>query len=274
MIAGAEVDARTYLLPDAVTWGGIASGILAASALNPFEPWLSAGAAVARALGTAVAVVLAMGLRPDQRSRRSRLWRCQARGGGRCLATACVDTVLLRTRDLPCFGDGHVRTPARWEHRCDSEVAVRCIFMPRPMAGLLCVPAVRLMIRSELHGSAGAEDAKSRGRSVEPVPVWPSPRAPIWVLPRWGAAARGVPARIITSGPTASDPTSSLPLPPAATPCLLDGAPSYSQVINSGVREGQRKRTIRQQASCTHSYKSNRSSEHYSPHSKSPSRDG
>ncbi len=58
MIAGAEVDARTYLLPDAVTWGGIASGILAASALNPFEPWLSAGAAVARALGTAVAVVL------------------------------------------------------------------------------------------------------------------------------------------------------------------------------------------------------------------------
>ena len=41
MIAGAEVDARTYLLPDAVTWGGIAFGILAAPALNPFEPWLS-----------------------------------------------------------------------------------------------------------------------------------------------------------------------------------------------------------------------------------------
>jgi prepilin signal peptidase PulO-like enzyme (type II secretory pathway) len=138
MIAGAEVDARTYLLPDAVTWGGIASGILAASALNPFEPWLSAGAAVARALGTAVAVVLAMGLRPDQRSRRSRLWRCQARGGGRRLASACVDTVLLLARDLPCFGDGHVRTPARWEHRCDSEVAVRCVPVPRPLAGLLC----------------------------------------------------------------------------------------------------------------------------------------
>jgi leader peptidase (prepilin peptidase) / N-methyltransferase len=58
MIAGAEVDARTYLLPDTVTWSGIAFGILAASALNPFEPWLSAGAAVARAAGTAFALVL------------------------------------------------------------------------------------------------------------------------------------------------------------------------------------------------------------------------
>jgi leader peptidase (prepilin peptidase) / N-methyltransferase len=58
MIAGAEVDARTYLLPDTVTWGGIAFGVLAAAALNPFEPWLSAGAAVARAAGTAFALVL------------------------------------------------------------------------------------------------------------------------------------------------------------------------------------------------------------------------
>jgi len=58
MIAGAEVDARTYLLPDAVTWSAIALGILAASALNPFEPWLSAGAAVARGVWTAAALAL------------------------------------------------------------------------------------------------------------------------------------------------------------------------------------------------------------------------
>jgi leader peptidase (prepilin peptidase) / N-methyltransferase len=58
MIAGAEVDARTYLLPDAVTWSGIALGILAASALNPFQPWLSAGAAAARAAGIASALAL------------------------------------------------------------------------------------------------------------------------------------------------------------------------------------------------------------------------
>jgi leader peptidase (prepilin peptidase)/N-methyltransferase len=59
MIAGAEVDARTYLLPDAVTWGGIVSGILAAVALNSFDPWwTSAGTAVMRAAATAFALAL------------------------------------------------------------------------------------------------------------------------------------------------------------------------------------------------------------------------
>jgi leader peptidase (prepilin peptidase)/N-methyltransferase len=58
MIAGAEVDARTYLLPDTVTWSALALGILAASALNPFQPWLSAEAAVARAASIAAALAL------------------------------------------------------------------------------------------------------------------------------------------------------------------------------------------------------------------------
>jgi leader peptidase (prepilin peptidase)/N-methyltransferase len=59
MIAGAEVDARTHLLPDTVTCGGIALGILAAPALDPFEPWRSTTAAAgARAAGTAFALVL------------------------------------------------------------------------------------------------------------------------------------------------------------------------------------------------------------------------
>ncbi len=58
MIAGADVDARMYLLPDTVTWGGITLGILAAPALDPFEPWLSAEASGARAAGTALALVL------------------------------------------------------------------------------------------------------------------------------------------------------------------------------------------------------------------------
>jgi len=57
MIAGAEVDARTYLLPDTVP-GRHRFGVLAAPALNPFEPWLSAGTAVVRAAGTAFALVL------------------------------------------------------------------------------------------------------------------------------------------------------------------------------------------------------------------------
>jgi leader peptidase (prepilin peptidase)/N-methyltransferase len=59
MIAGAEVDARTHLLPDSVTCGGIALGILAAPALDPFEPWQSATAAAgARAAATAFALLL------------------------------------------------------------------------------------------------------------------------------------------------------------------------------------------------------------------------
>jgi leader peptidase (prepilin peptidase) / N-methyltransferase len=58
MIAAAEVDARTYLLPDTVTWSAIALGILAASVLDPFQPWLSAGAAAARAAATATALIL------------------------------------------------------------------------------------------------------------------------------------------------------------------------------------------------------------------------
>jgi hypothetical protein len=58
---GAEVDTRTYLLPDTITWGAIALGILSAPVLNPFEPWVSAGAALARATGTAFALVLLRG---------------------------------------------------------------------------------------------------------------------------------------------------------------------------------------------------------------------
>jgi leader peptidase (prepilin peptidase)/N-methyltransferase len=59
MIAGAQVDARTYLLPNAVTWGAIVSGILAAPALDSLSPWwISGGAAIARATATALALLL------------------------------------------------------------------------------------------------------------------------------------------------------------------------------------------------------------------------
>jgi leader peptidase (prepilin peptidase)/N-methyltransferase len=57
MIAGAEVDARTFLLPDTVTFGTLVSGILAAPALDQLDPGLAAGEAVARAGGT-VAILL------------------------------------------------------------------------------------------------------------------------------------------------------------------------------------------------------------------------
>jgi leader peptidase (prepilin peptidase) / N-methyltransferase len=60
MIAGADIDARTFLLPDLVTGGTLLSGILAAPLLNPHDPpALALGAAVLRAIGTA-AVLLAV----------------------------------------------------------------------------------------------------------------------------------------------------------------------------------------------------------------------
>lgn len=49
MVAGADVDARTFLLPDPITWGAVASGIVAAPLLDAATPWIAAGEAIARA---------------------------------------------------------------------------------------------------------------------------------------------------------------------------------------------------------------------------------
>jgi leader peptidase (prepilin peptidase) / N-methyltransferase len=58
MVAGAEIDARTFLLPDLVTWGAIICGILAAPLLSTTEPWAAVGETIARA--GCVAGVLAL----------------------------------------------------------------------------------------------------------------------------------------------------------------------------------------------------------------------
>jgi leader peptidase (prepilin peptidase)/N-methyltransferase len=58
MVAGAEVDARTFLIPDTVTGGTLLVGILAAAALDPLAPGGSALAALARAGGTVATLLL------------------------------------------------------------------------------------------------------------------------------------------------------------------------------------------------------------------------
>ena len=58
MIAGADVDARTFLLPDTVTWGAVAVGIVAAPLLVVDDPWLAVSSAVVRALSTALVLEL------------------------------------------------------------------------------------------------------------------------------------------------------------------------------------------------------------------------
>jgi leader peptidase (prepilin peptidase) / N-methyltransferase len=56
MIAGADVDARTCLLPDIVTWGAVGCGVVVAAALNPYDEWHAGVAAIMRAVGTALAL--------------------------------------------------------------------------------------------------------------------------------------------------------------------------------------------------------------------------
>jgi leader peptidase (prepilin peptidase) / N-methyltransferase len=49
MIAGADVDSRTYLLPNLVTFGALLCGILAAPLLDTTDPWAAVMQATARA---------------------------------------------------------------------------------------------------------------------------------------------------------------------------------------------------------------------------------
>src|SRR6476469_1381325 len=49
MIAGADVDARTFLLPDLITFGALFCGILAAPLLDTTDPWAAVVLAIARA---------------------------------------------------------------------------------------------------------------------------------------------------------------------------------------------------------------------------------
>jgi leader peptidase (prepilin peptidase)/N-methyltransferase len=58
MIAGAEIDARTFLLPDVVTGGTLLAGALSALILNPHDPLPALAVAALRAIGTASVLLL------------------------------------------------------------------------------------------------------------------------------------------------------------------------------------------------------------------------
>jgi leader peptidase (prepilin peptidase) / N-methyltransferase len=53
MVAGADIDARTCLLPNAVTLGAAVCGVVAAPLLDGLSPWLAMADAVLRAMGAA-----------------------------------------------------------------------------------------------------------------------------------------------------------------------------------------------------------------------------
>jgi leader peptidase (prepilin peptidase) / N-methyltransferase len=58
MLAGAEIDARTFLLPDLVTGGALVSGLVAAAIFDPVSAWLGLATAAARAAATALVLGL------------------------------------------------------------------------------------------------------------------------------------------------------------------------------------------------------------------------
>jgi len=58
MLAGADIDARTYLLPDLMTAGALLSGLFAAAIFDPVSAWFGFATAMARAAGTALVLGL------------------------------------------------------------------------------------------------------------------------------------------------------------------------------------------------------------------------
>lgn len=97
MIVGAGVDARTFLLPNAVTWGALACGVLAAAILNPFDHWSAIAAAMARAGGTAF-------LLASLRWCYARLRMREGLGFGDVKLAAAVGAWLPLDRIALCFG--------------------------------------------------------------------------------------------------------------------------------------------------------------------------
>jgi len=146
MIAGADVDARTFLLPDTVTGGTLVSGLLAAAALDPFDPARSAGEAAVRAVGTAAALLLVrLGLCPAPATRGRGLGRRQARGRDRGLASGSMPFRSARLcgergagRGVPGASSG----PAS-AHR--HQAALWCLSVSGALDGLLCERLGRLI---------------------------------------------------------------------------------------------------------------------------------
>jgi leader peptidase (prepilin peptidase) / N-methyltransferase len=97
MIAGADVDARTYLLPDTVTLGAAGCGIAAAPLLDAVDPWLAVAGALVRALGAAVTLDLL-------RRCYARIRRREGLGFGDVKLSAAVGVWLPLDAIPLCFG--------------------------------------------------------------------------------------------------------------------------------------------------------------------------
>jgi leader peptidase (prepilin peptidase)/N-methyltransferase len=97
MVVGADIDARTYLLPDSVTIGATVCGLLAAFFLNTVDPWGSLTGALIRAFATASVLALL-------RAGYTQLRGNEGLGLGDVKLAAAVGAWLPGELIAPCFG--------------------------------------------------------------------------------------------------------------------------------------------------------------------------
>jgi hypothetical protein len=146
MIAGADVDARTYLLPDIVTCGLHNSGDSGRDGprSRAVMAWRRNGdcASCGNSLRARAASLV---LCPVAGLRRSWFRRCETRGRRRGLASDRGHPSLLRGRDGRGFDAGGFGAAARREHQFHDETAVWRIPLSCAMAGFLCGCRLRLI---------------------------------------------------------------------------------------------------------------------------------
>jgi leader peptidase (prepilin peptidase)/N-methyltransferase len=111
MLAGADVDARTYLLPNVITWGATISGVSSAWFLDELNPWLATSDAILRA-------VCAAGLLALLRWIYSRIRHREGLGLGDVKLAAAVGAWLPFEVMPLCFGlaTGGALVTILWEH--------------------------------------------------------------------------------------------------------------------------------------------------------------
>jgi len=111
MLAGADVDARTYLLPNVITWGATVCGVGSAWFLDELNPWLAASEAILRAVCAAALLALL-------RSVYGRIRRREGLGLGDVKLAAAVGAWLPFDIMPLCFGlaTGGALVAILWGH--------------------------------------------------------------------------------------------------------------------------------------------------------------
>lgn len=111
MVAGADVDARTYLLPNVTTWGATICGVSSAWFLDELNPWLATSDAILRAMCAAGLLALLRWIYGSIRHREGLGW------GDVKLAAAVGAWVPLEVIPL-CFGlaTGGALVTILWGH--------------------------------------------------------------------------------------------------------------------------------------------------------------